>query len=48
MVSPTLDVEVALPLTFNPLTVVVPKPLPLTVRNFVESDDEATSNIGLV
>ena len=43
---PTFDVEVAEPEMVRPLRVVVPKPVPATLRNLVAFDDEATSKTG--
>ena len=46
--SPTLEVEVALPEMLRPLSVVVPKPVPEMDKNLIASEDEATSKTGLV
>src|SRR3990167_8184567 len=46
--QPTSEVEVALPVMVRPESVVVPKPVPETVRNFVAFDVEAISNKGPV
>jgi hypothetical protein len=46
--KPTLEVEVAEPEIVRPLTVVVPKPSPATVRNFVAFEDVAISRRGFV
>ena len=48
MFQPTSEVEVAEPVIVSPERVVVPKPVPETVRYFVASEEEATSNTGLV
>ena len=45
---PTFEVVVAEPEIFKPERVVVPKPSPATVKNFVAFEDEATSKTGLV
>src|SRR3989344_331054 len=48
ILNPTSEVEVALPEMLRPESVVVPKPVAATERNFVAFEVEATSNSGFV
>src|SRR3989344_5218445 len=48
ILNPTSEVEVALPEMLRPESVVVPKPVAATERNFVACEVDATSKSGLV